>query len=80
VVLTVLTYGRSINPICSTLKVSIWLKEYKDLKTMAKEVYYVADLDNTGNQTSYWNGFEILISNCFFFLKIKNKLTNAESL
>jgi hypothetical protein len=24
------------------------LKEYKDLKTMAKEVYYVADLDNTG--------------------------------
>jgi hypothetical protein len=27
------------------------LKEYKDLKTMAKEVYYVVDLDNTGKQT-----------------------------
>jgi hypothetical protein len=25
------------------------------------------------NKLSYWNGFEILISNRFFFLKIKNK-------
>ncbi|MBX9886652.1 MAG: hypothetical protein K2Y30_01805 [Flavobacteriaceae bacterium] len=50
-------------------KFPIWLnaesehldwKEYKDLKTMAKEVYYVADLDNTGIKQAIEMGLKFL--------------------
>lgn len=35
-------------------------KEYKDLKTMAKEIYYVADLDNTGIKQAIAMGLKFL--------------------